>query len=354
MQKKIVFTGGGSAGHVTPNIAVINELDQSDWDIYYVGSKEGIEKELIERRGIRYHSISSGKLRRYIDWQNITDIFRVVKGCFEARKYLKKIKPNVVFSKGGFVTVPVIIAAKTLNIPVIIHESDITPGLANRIAQRFATKIFTSFDEATAHFPSGKAKALGSPVRKEITHGDKRKGLDFLQFGDSRPVLTVMGGSLGAKKINETVRASLPWLTEKYQVVHLCGKGHTDESLEDQQNYRQFEYVNEELPDVLAATNTIITRGGSNSIFEFLTLHLPMLIVPLTRAQSRGDQILNAESFQEKGYAAVLEEEKLSEETLRKALQNIEDNRNDTIAQMKTYMAENPLDLIIRELYVYH
>jgi UDP-N-acetylglucosamine--N-acetylmuramyl-(pentapeptide) pyrophosphoryl-undecaprenol N-acetylglucosamine transferase len=198
--KKIVFTGGGSAGHVTPNIAIINELS-NDWDIFYIGSKKGIEKELIQKVNIPYYGINSGKLRRYIDFENFVDIFRVIKGCFEARSILKQLKPDLIFSKGGFVSVPVILAAKSLRIPIFIHESDLTPGLANKISQRFSTKIFTSFEETKKFFPEHKTTVVGSPIRKEIMNGSPEKGRKLLGFDKHTPILTIMGGSLGAKKI---------------------------------------------------------------------------------------------------------------------------------------------------------
>ena len=272
MKRRIVFTGGGSAGHVTPNIAIINELDQQNWEIEYIGSKKGIEKELIKKIGIPYHEVSSGKLRRYIDIENIKDFFRVGKGCIDARRILKRLKPTLVFSKGGFVSVPVIIAASSLKIPIFIHESDMTPGLANKISQRFATRIFTSFAETRNYFPKEKTTVIGSPIRKEIFTGSADKGRTFLGFNSHLPVLTIMGGSLGAKKINESVREVIDQLTERFQVVHLCGKGHLDKNLEGIEGYRQFEYIHDELPDLLAATDLVITRGGSNSIFEFLAL----------------------------------------------------------------------------------
>ncbi|WP_026688938.1 undecaprenyldiphospho-muramoylpentapeptide beta-N-acetylglucosaminyltransferase [Alteribacter aurantiacus] len=353
-KKTIVFTGGGTAGHVTPNIAIINELDESKWDIKYIGSKKGIEKELIENRNIPYYGIRSGKLRRYIDKENIIDMFRVIKGCQEARSVLKKLKPALVFSKGGFVSVPVIIAARSLGIPIFIHESDITPGLANKISQRFSTKIFTSFEETRAYFPSSKTTVIGSPIRKEILSGDSIKGRQMLGFTKELPILTIMGGSLGAKKINESVRGSLDELTKDYQIVHLCGKGNVDESLVRVAGYKQFEYVNEELADILAATDMVITRGGSNSIFEFLALHIPMVIIPLTRKQSRGDQILNAKSFEEKGFALKLEEEDLTRDSLSNALHTLKAKRNDYTEMMKSSKESHALDILVEQINAYH
>ncbi|MGG4491106.1 undecaprenyldiphospho-muramoylpentapeptide beta-N-acetylglucosaminyltransferase [Metabacillus idriensis] len=349
MKKTIVFTGGGSAGHVTPNIAIIDELDKSTWDVQYIGSKNGIEKELIEKIAIPYYGISSGKLRRYLDFENVKDSFRVLKGCLDARRVLRKLKPALVFSKGGFVSVPVIIAAKSLKIPVLIHESDMTPGLANKIAQRFATKIFTSFEETLNHFPKEKTAAIGSPIRRGILKGSPYKGIELLGFDRRRPVLTVMGGSLGAKKINETIRAALPQLKD-YQIIHLCGKGNVDLNYANQKDYKQFEYVHDELPHYLAATDFVITRGGSNSIFEFLALRIPMLIIPLTKNQSRGDQILNGKSFQEKGYAMMLEEEHLSVETLVKHLGDLKNKRDDMKQKMTSLDRKDAISILVAEI----
>ncbi|USK31976.1 undecaprenyldiphospho-muramoylpentapeptide beta-N-acetylglucosaminyltransferase [Bacillus sp. F19] len=349
MKKTIVFTGGGSAGHVTPNIAIIDELDKNVWDVQYIGSKKGIEKELIEKISIPYHGISSGKLRRYLDFENVADSFRVLKGCMDARKVLRKLKPALVFSKGGFVSVPVIIAAKSLNIPVLIHESDMTPGLANKIAQRFATKIFTSFEETLNYFPKDKTAAIGSPIRRGILKGSPYKGTELLGFDRKRPVLTVMGGSLGAKKINETIRAALPLLKD-YQIIHLCGKGNVDENYANLKDYKQFEYVHDELPHYLAATEFVITRGGSNSIFEFLALKIPMLIIPLTKNQSRGDQILNGRSFQEKGYAVMLEEENLSVDTLVIHLADLKRRRDAIKEKMTSLEKKDAIGVLVREI----
>jgi UDP-N-acetylglucosamine--N-acetylmuramyl-(pentapeptide) pyrophosphoryl-undecaprenol N-acetylglucosamine transferase len=349
-KKIIVFTGGGTAGHVTPNIAIIKELDHQKWDVKYIGSKNGIEKELIEKIEIPYFGISSGKLRRYVDIENIKDIFRVLKGCMEARRILKKLRPKLVFSKGGFVSVPVIVAARSLGIPIFIHESDLTPGLANKISQRFATKIFTSFEETVKYFPKNQTKSIGSPIRKEILEGSAEKGRQFLGFHSGLPILTVMGGSLGARRINEAVRDSLDELTSKYQIVHLCGKGNMDESLKDKQRYKQFEYIHNELPDILAATDTVLTRGGSNAIFEFLALKIPMIIIPLSKAQSRGDQILNAKVFQEKGYSLTLEEENLNKDSLKLFLEKLESNRKAYKQAMDQTTQGQAISIILEEI----
>ncbi|MGP7815775.1 undecaprenyldiphospho-muramoylpentapeptide beta-N-acetylglucosaminyltransferase [Niallia sp. 01092] len=351
--KKIVFTGGGTAGHVTPNLAIIKELNKNEWDIHYIGSKKGIEKELIEKINIPYYSISSGKLRRYLSVENVKDIFKVLKGCYDARKLLKKIKPDVVFSKGGFVSVPVVIAASMLKIPVLIHESDLTPGLANKIAMRFASKIFTSFEETLNYLPKEKSSCIGSPIRKDILTGSATAGRHFLDFTSSKPIITVMGGSLGAKKINKAIRENLDVLTKKYQIVHLCGKGNVDEALTTNRGYKQLEYVHDELADILAATSFVITRGGSNAIFEFLALKLPMLIIPLSKQQSRGDQILNAKSFTKKGFSLTLEEENLTSVTFLETVQQLDEKQAAIKQAMNSNVKNGGLTEILQELKKY-
>lgn len=345
--KRIVFTGGGSAGHVTPNLALIPKLAERGWDIQYIGSKNGIEKTIIEKEGIPYHGISSGKLRRYFDLKNFKDPFNVAKGIMEAYIKIRKLKPDVIFSKGGFVSVPVVIGGWLNKVPVYIHESDITPGLANRISVKFASKIFVTFEEAKRHLPSDKTVHTGSPIREAILKGNKEKGLRFLGFTASKPVITVMGGSLGSIRVNNAVRELLDELLQTYQVVHICGKGNKDEKYEGRPGYKQFEYISEELPGVFAATDMFISRAGSNAIFEFLTLRKPMLLIPLPKASSRGDQILNAQSFESLGYCHVLYEENLTKETLSHSIQELYMNRHRYIENMKKYSAESALDEII-------
>ncbi|GGL63894.1 undecaprenyldiphospho-muramoylpentapeptide beta-N-acetylglucosaminyltransferase [Sporolactobacillus putidus] len=333
MVKKIVFTGGGSAGHVTPNLALIDKL-KDDWEIAYIGSKEGIERTLVQDRGIKYYAISSGKLRRYFDMKNFKDPFKVLAGVMQSFFTLRKIKPDVIFSKGGFVSVPVVIGGWLNRIPVYIHESDITPGLANRIAVNFAAKLFVTFEEAAANFPKEKVIHTGAPIRDSLLKGDKLKGLQFLGFRNDKPVLLVMGGSLGAKKINEMIREALPKLLTTYQVVHLCGKGNIDTDLDNTAGYRQFEYVNKELPDVLAASSLIVSRAGSNAIFEFLALKKPMILIPLPLRSSRGDQILNAKSFRERGFCEVLDDDTLTADELLSGVQQVYRDRYDYIDRM--------------------
>ena len=223
--KRIVLTGGGTAGHVTPNIALLPKLRELGYDIHYIGSYEGIEKKLIEDVNVPYYGIASGKLRRYFDPKNFSDPFRVLKGYGEARKILKKLKPDVVFSKGGFVAVPVVLAAKHLHIPVIIHESDMTPGLANKLCIPSAKKVCCNFPETLKYLPEDKAVLTGSPIRAELLKGDRLAGLQYTHLSAARPIILVIGGSLGSVKVNQAVRSILPRLLEKFQVIHICGKG---------------------------------------------------------------------------------------------------------------------------------
>lgn len=333
--KKIVMTGGGTAGHVTPNIALFPSLRDNQYEIHYIGSYEGIEKELIEQSGIPYYGISSGKLRRYRSWQNLTDPFRVLHGFFQARRLLKKIRPNVVFSKGGFVSVPVVLAAKTRHIPVIIHESDLTPGLANRLAIPSATKVCCNFPETVSYLPQGKAVLTGSPIRQELLSGSKNDATAFCGFTSDLPILMIMGGSLGSVYINNAVRGCLDELLKKYQIIHLCGKGHLDASLDNKKGYAQYEYISDNLPDLFAAADLMIARAGANSICEFLALRKPNILIPLSKNASRGDQILNAGSFEKQGFSVVLEEESVTAETLLHTIDHVMAHRKQYINAME-------------------
>lgn len=344
--KRIVLTGGGTAGHVTPNIALIPKLKELGYEIHYIGSKDGIERKLIEELGIPYYGISSGKLRRYFDVKNFTDPIKVMKGFFEATSLLKKIKPNVVFSKGGFVTVPVVIAAKKCKIPAVIHESDLTPGLANRLCIPSAVKVCANFPETLKYLPEEKAVLTGSPIRKELFSGNRISGLDFCHFTANKPVILVTGGSLGSVAVNNAVRNLLPTLLRDYQVIHLCGKDKLDPELNGKPGYAQFEYIKEELSDLFAASDLIISRAGANTICEILAMRKPNILVPLSAATSRGDQILNAESFQSQGFSYVVKEEELSNETLLDAIQTVLDQKDNYIEAMSKSTQNNAIDTI--------
>ena len=314
--KKIVLTGGGSAGHVTPNIALLPSLRAAGFEITYMGSYDGIEKKLIGDFNIPYIGISTGKFRRYLDVKNLTDPFRVIKGYSEARKFLKTYQPDVVFSKGGFVSVPVVRAAASLGIPCIIHESDMTPGLANKLCIPAADKVCCNFPETLKLLPKDKAVLTGSPIRAELSQGNRIAGLDFCGFSANMPVVMVIGGSLGAANVNKIVREALPKLLKDYQVVHICGKEKIDNLLLNTQGYRQFEYVKNELKDLFAMADVVISRAGANAICELLALKKPNILIPLPASSSRGDQLLNAKSFESQGFSIVLNEDDLTEDLL--------------------------------------
>jgi UDP-N-acetylglucosamine--N-acetylmuramyl-(pentapeptide) pyrophosphoryl-undecaprenol N-acetylglucosamine transferase len=348
--KKIVLTGGGTAGHVTPNIALLPQLSASGWQVEYIGSSNGIEKQLIANLGIPYHGIASGKLRRYFDLQNFIDPFKVVKGVFDAYGVLKRVKPQVVFSKGGFVTVPVILASWLQRIPVIAHESDFTPGLANKISLPLASKICVTFPETVKFLGKFAKKTIctGLPIRQEILKGNAELGRKFCGFDGDRPVLFVVGGSTGSGKINQAIWSVLPTLTQQFQVAHVCGKDNVNPELTSTKHYKQFEYLGTELADVLAIADIAISRAGANSIFEWLALKKPHLLIPLSKAASRGDQILNAQSFLKLGFSAVLPEEELSPENLLKSLKHLFENKQDYIDKMTS----SPVGNSIRQIMI--
>ncbi|MEJ8734737.1 undecaprenyldiphospho-muramoylpentapeptide beta-N-acetylglucosaminyltransferase [Mediterraneibacter sp. ICN-202921] len=345
--KRIILTGGGTAGHVTPNIALIPKLKELGYDIQYIGSYTGIEKELIEPFGIPYHGISSGKLRRYFSVQNFTDPFRVLKGFGEAKSLIKKLKPNIIFSKGGFVSVPVVLAGKKNKIPVIIHESDMTPGLANKISIPSAAKVCCNFPETLEALPKEKAILTGSPIRQELLSGNKIAAMDLCGFSSDKPVILVIGGSLGSVIVNTAVRQSLPELLKKFQVIHLCGKGKLDDSLSHTKGYCQFEYIKNELRDIFALADIVISRAGANAICELLALRKPNLLIPLSANASRGDQILNAHSFERQGFSMVLEEENLSAKTLLDSVQELYNNQNAFIDAMQNSDQQDSIHTII-------
>ena len=345
--KRIILTGGGTAGHVTPNIALLPRLKELGYDIQYIGSYNGMKKGLIEPLGIPYHGISSGKLRRYFSLQNFTDPFRVLKGFGEAKKLIKELQPDVIFSKGGFVTVPVVMAGKKCKVPTIIHESDMTPGLANKISIPAATKICCNFPETLEHLPKEKAVFTGSPIRQELLTGNADAALKFCGLSAGKPVILIIGGSLGSVVINNAVREILPDLLKDFHVIHLCGKGKVDDSLKSLEGYVQFEYIKSELKDLFALADVVISRAGANAICELLALHKPNLLIPLSANASRGDQILNARSFERQGFSKVLEEEELNKSTLLDSLQTLFRDKESYIKAMQQSNQQNSIDTII-------
>lgn len=344
--KKIILTGGGTAGHVTPNLALVSTLKKRGYEIEYIGSYEGIEKNLASDYGLKYHGIATGKLRRYFDLKNFTDPFRVIKGFFEASKLMKEIKPDVIFSKGGFVSVPVAFAAGRKKIPVIIHESDMTPGLANKLSFKYATKICCNFPETVKNLPKDKAVLTGSPIREELFTGDKEKAKAFCGFTDDKPVIMVMGGSLGALNVNKAVRSILPKLLETFNVVHLCGKGKLDESLINTPGYVQYEYIKEELKDLFALTSIIVSRAGANAICEIAALKIPNVLIPLPADASRGDQILNAKSFEKQGFSLVIDEHEMTDESLLNSILSVHNERDKYIEAMNNSSQTDSVNVV--------
>lgn len=345
--KKIILTGGGTAGHVTPNLALLPSLRKEEFEIHYIGSYNGIERRLIEDAGIPYDGISSGKLRRYFDIKNFSDPLRVLKGYGQAKRLMKQYRPDIVFSKGGFVSVPVVLAAKHYKIPVIIHESDMTPGLANKICIPAAKKVCCNFPETLNYLPKDKAVLSGSPIREELLTGDRLSGLQYAGLSTNRPVILVIGGSLGSVTVNHAVRSILPKLLSQFQVIHICGKGNLDESLIGTSGYVQYEYVDKPLRHLFAAADLIISRAGANSICEILALRKPNILIPLSAAASRGDQILNANSFAKQGFSTVLEEEVLTSDTLYQAVSDTYKKRTAFIEAMEKSTLNNAVETIM-------
>ena len=348
MSKKIVLTGGGTAGHVTPNIALLPSLKAAGYEIWYIGSYNGIEERLIKEQNIPYYGIDSGKLRRYFDWKNFSDPLRVIHGYAQAKKILSRLKPDVVFSKGGFVSVPVVRAASALHIRTIIHESDMTPGLANRLAIPAADKVCCSFPETLKYLPEGKAVLSGSPIRQELLTGERGNALKLLHWeNSSKPTLLVIGGSQGSVAINNALRSDLDELLKEFRIIHLCGKGNLDSSLDGREGYVQFEYIQDELKDLFALADLVLSRAGANSICELLALRKPNLLIPLSAAASRGDQILNADSYKKQGYSMVLKEEDLTPESLLSALRQLNADRETYRAAMEKSSQSSAIDIIM-------
>ena len=345
--KRIILTGGGTAGHVTPNLALIPNLQAAGFEIHYVGQAEGIERQLVEPLGIPYHPIKAGKLRRYLDWQNVTDIFRVGWGTVQAYRLLGRLRPDLVFSKGGFVACPLVWAAWARRVPVIAHESDLTPGLANKLSAPFAGQICYSFPETQGHLPPGKGVQTGIPIRESLHAGDPAVGRSLCGFADSKPVLLVIGGSQGAEAINQAVRAVLPPLLKRFNICHICGRQGVDSAENDRAGYKQFAYVDQDLAHLLALADLVVSRAGATTLFELLALGKPNLLIPLSRQASRGDQILNAASFAQQGFSQVLEEEELNPAGLIQAIEQAYHDRSAMSVAMRASDVPNGVEQVM-------
>ena len=352
--KRIVLTGGGTAGHVTPNMALIPRLQQDGWEVHYIGAANSAEEQLIKSiPGVTFHTVAVGKLRRYFDVKNFTDPFRVVKGVFQAKSIIRKLKPQVVFSKGGFVSVPVVYGAKMNGVPVVIHESDMTPGLANKLSVPFAKAECCTFPEAVK-YAKGKGVYTGTPIRPEVLSGDRQRGYKTFGLSESKPVVMVVGGSSGARAINEAVVAALPQLTENFQVLHLCGKGNSNAALEGMSNYVQCEYLNEEMADAYACADIVVSRAGANALCELLALKKPSLLIPYPMGASRGDQVMNAKSFKERGFSHVLDQDDLTPDRLDQEVISLYHDRGTLYEAMNADQSHhNGVEKVLEQIYKY-
>ncbi|MDD5603368.1 MAG: undecaprenyldiphospho-muramoylpentapeptide beta-N-acetylglucosaminyltransferase [Eubacteriales bacterium] len=343
---KVVITGGGTGGHVIPNLPVIDRLTDAGAEVYYAGTAGNIEETIAAEQGLSFLPIRSGKLRRYFDLKNFTDIFRILLGISDSVKIMKKINPDVVFSKGGFVSCPVVWASRIFGIPSVIHESDYSPGLANRLSIPFAAKICYTFEETAAYLNKEKAVHTGLPVRKEILTGDAGRGLKACGFTENKAMITVMGGSQGSAAINKALRGALYGLTPGFNICHICGRGNIAAELEGMRDYRQFEFIGEGLGDIFAATSFFIARAGATSICEFAAAGKPSILIPLPKGIGRGDQILNAKSFESKGYSILLEEEKLDPEMLLSTVSEMAKEAENYRLRLASFKNNDPAAMI--------
>lgn len=376
---KILFTGGGTSGHIIPFLAVAEEIRKiksagEKSEFMFIGPESDFNKA-ISGAGIKVKAIKAGKLRRYFSLENFTDIFKIIFGLFQSLYFIYKFQPDAVFSKGGFASVPPVVAARIFKIPIFSHESDIVPGLANKIISRFADKTFISFEDTEKYFSGKKTVFTGSPIREDILTGNKDRAKEIFGFKESIPIILIFGGSQGARKINEIVLKALPAILEKYQVIHICGIKNYDgmknalgkKELSSEvsepssflprqadERYKLYPYLSDKLKDAFALCDAIISRAGANSLFEIMALNKPSIIIPLPTS-ANNHQLKNAEYFAKKGMITLLKEENLTEDILTKELFKLlpENNyRNDMIKKMKEYNCnkKNAAKIIAEEI----
>jgi len=351
----LVFTGGGTAGHVTPNLALIQELS-TEYDIHYLGSPSGVERKLVEAKGIAYHAVQSGKLRRHFSLKTLMTPFKVLAGIVQSYRCIRKLKPKLVFSKGGFVALPVVIGAWLNRIPVIAHESDLSPGLANKLSFPFVKIICVTFDAGKKYFKNlSKVRVTGTPIRPELLQGSRDVGLKQCNFKQNKPCVLIIGGSQGAQVLNTCIRDILDDVCTRFNVIHLCGAGKLDKRFMENPSYFQLEYAHQELPDLFAASDIILSRSGANAVYEILALSKPHVFVPLSRRYSRGDQIDNARYFEEKGVSVVLDEENMTSSDVRDALDDVYMRRDLITSDIKALRIQSAttilVDLIRKEFF---
>lgn len=342
----IILTGGGTAGHCIPHLAILPYLKEYFDHIYYIGSDYGIERQIIEKNNIPYFSIPCSKLIRKFTVKNLKIPYTTIKGIVEAKKILTEIKPDVVFSKGGYVALPVVIASKLNKLPVVAHESDLTLGLSNKISARFCNTLLTSFPETANGIKNG--KYVGPPIRNNLKKKATPSRYAKFGFTGERPIILVVGGSSGAKIINDTVRLALDELTQSFDIIHICGKGNLQKDVNNN-HYYQCEFL-DEIEIAFAVSTICISRAGSNSLFELMSLQKPTLLIPLPKEISRGDQILNAQYFQKLGLANVLEQEKLTKDNLVNSVNNLYENKNAFIKNFKKHPITNSSETIAKIL----
>mgnify|MGYP001546665430 FL=1 len=343
--KRILLTGGGSAGHVTPNLALLAALQAEGWEVHYAGSAAGMERRLVQDQVTAYHVVPVGKLRRYFSWANVLDALRVLAGLWVGWRLCGRLRPAVIFSKGGFVSVPAVIGGALRGIPVVAHESDYSPGLATRLVAPFVTVLCTTFD-ATRVPRARRLEHVGSPLRPALLHASRPRGLRVLGFSGDRPVLLVVGGSLGAAALNQALREALASLSQRFDIVHLCGAGKEAPGLGGPA-YRQYAYLDEAYGDVLAAADYVVSRAGANGLFELLALQKVSLLVPLGRAASRGDQLENAAWAEGEGLVRVVSEAGLTGDRLAQALDALVEAAPALRTRLATFQAPDAVGRIL-------
>lgn len=344
--KKIIFTGGGTAGHVTPNLALIKKFQEQDWDVGYIGSQTGIEKEIVAKINIPYYAIATGKLRRYFSLQNFIDPVKIFFGIFQSIVLIYKLKPKVIFSKGGFVAFPVVFAAWLTRIPAVIHESDLTIGLTNKLCLPFAKKICVAFPPTAQQIKDkNKVMLTGTPIRENFLNGKANQGRQLCGFADNKKVILAFGGSLGADIINKNIRKILPKILNDFNVVHICGQGRVDNSCK-YIGYKQFEYLHEQFTHILAAADLVISRAGANSVYELIMAKKPNILIPLAAKFSRGDQILNAKFCAENGYSELILQEDFTPEALLEKVYILEKNSDKIIKNMQEFKLLDSVEII--------
>ncbi|MBE5735063.1 MAG: undecaprenyldiphospho-muramoylpentapeptide beta-N-acetylglucosaminyltransferase [Clostridiales bacterium] len=347
MAKSIVLTGGGTAGHVMPNIALLPRLSKKFDNIYYIGSKNGIEKRIISNhKNVKYYEVDSAKLARKLTLKNLATPFVIIKSVCQCIKILKEIKPTVIFSKGGYVAVPVVIAGKLLKIPIIAHESDSSIGLANKIIYKFCDTMYFSFKEAMTGYEK-KGIYSGSPIRQEFTNPPAYK-IDSINRNNK--TIVIIGGSLGSTAINKLIISALPKLQD-YNVINIVGKGNINKEIQ-YKNYMQYEFV-DNIAGLLQLADVVISRAGSNTIFELLAMNKPMILIPLPKDESRGDQLVNAKIFEKNGWAKQLDQKSTTTDILISEINDLIKNKNKYITNMKKQNKTNAVEIIVSKIGQY-